>query len=67
MKIGSLVLGLAAIVASFDCSKAHATTIDFEGIPDGTPVSAGNPYGGVVNIQTRESFEYGISLSAGFH
>jgi hypothetical protein len=43
VSIVALLFGFAA--------GANATVIDFNGIPDGTLVSAGNPYGGVLNLQ----------------
>lgn len=42
---------LIAAFAAIYCPAGRAITIDFNGIPNGTPVSAGNPYGGLVNIQ----------------
>ena len=35
--------------------EGGAATIDFNSIPDGTPVSAGNPYAGVLDIQAYGS------------
>jgi hypothetical protein len=51
----SLALVLTATLASAD-----TITIDFTGIPDGTPLSANNPYGGVVNLQAQSGYSYGI-------
>lgn len=35
------------------CPSASAIVIDFNGIPDGTLVSAGDPYAGVVDVQAK--------------
>lgn len=44
-------VALSFAVLAISCAAARATTIDFNGIPDGTPVSAGNDYAGLVNIE----------------
>ena len=46
-------LALALVcLAGLDCGTVFAAlTIDFNGIADGTPVSANNPYGGILNLQ----------------
>src|SRR2546421_10974612 len=38
-------------------AAAEATVIDFSGIPDGTLVSVGNPYGGILNLQATVQAE----------
>jgi hypothetical protein len=40
-----------AVLLIFSGSTPAATVIDFDDIKDGTPVSAGNPYAGVVDLQ----------------
>lgn len=49
-------LGCAALAAAWTCERAAATIIDFEGIPDGTPVSSLNPYAAIANIQATATF-----------
>jgi len=44
---------IAAISVVFSASSANATVVDFNGIPEGTPVSVGNPYAGVLNIDAK--------------
>ena len=48
-----LVIGMTLI-------NVHAAiiTLDFEGIPDGTPVAANNPYAGVVNLQGQVDYRF---------
>jgi hypothetical protein len=63
MKAHLLPCGLAlvlAALASLDFRGVQATTItlDFTGIPDGTPLSANNPYGGVVNLSALSGYRY---------
>ena len=38
------------------CGPAGATVVDFNGIPDGTLVSAGDPYAGVVDVQAKSQW-----------
>ncbi len=44
-----------AALASVCLPTARGVIIDFEGIPDGTPVSAGSPYAGVAVIQATST------------
>ena len=50
------VIGLGFIfilAAATTTQNAEATVIDFNNIPDGTPVSEGNPYAGILVIESR--------------
>ncbi|MEY2440083.1 MAG: hypothetical protein QOI34_1468 [Verrucomicrobiota bacterium] len=52
---------LPSVLAVFAITQLQAfaaVTIDFNGIPDGTPVSAGNPYAGILNLQAEGSVQY---------
>ena len=52
-----------AAVAGFGCVASTAAIIDFNGISDGTLVSAGNPHLGVVNLTALSVTEYTVSGS----
>jgi hypothetical protein len=41
------------VITTLSSQESRAAIIDFNDIADGTPVSTGNPYGGVVNLQAR--------------
>jgi hypothetical protein len=45
-------IAVAALIFGI-CPSANAIVIDFNGIPEGTPVSAGDPYAGVVDVQAK--------------
>jgi hypothetical protein len=49
----SSILVLAALIMAGSSPTVRATLIDFNNIPVGTPVSLGNPYAGIVDIQAR--------------
>jgi hypothetical protein len=51
------ILALAALIMAGSSQAVRATLIDFNNIPVGTPVSLGNPYAGVVDIQARAGVE----------
>ena len=49
------IIGLGFIfilAAASTTQKAEATVIDFNNIPDGTPVSVGNPYAGILVMES---------------
>lgn len=53
-------LALAATLACLGSQKTHAaTTIHFGDYPDGTLVSAHNPYAGILDIQAAGGTDYG--------
>jgi hypothetical protein len=60
--IGSFLGLVCALIASPGYRlQATTVTIDFTGIPEGTPLSANNPYGGgVVDLQAQSGYSYGI-------
>jgi hypothetical protein len=49
-------LGLIISLSAIDYGGVFAATVGFNNIPDGTPVSAGNPYAGILNIQAEAAF-----------
>lgn len=49
---------ILAVFAITQLQAFAAITIDFNGIPNGTPVSMGNPYAGILNLQAEGSVPY---------
>jgi hypothetical protein len=60
---GVLALGLVALM-NWHLPGVRATTIsiDFTGIPDGTPLSAGNPYRSVMDLQAQAGYWFAAPL-----
>jgi hypothetical protein len=50
-------VGCISLTAGVCAPSALATLIDFNDIPEGTPVSAGNPYAGILEIQARQGYQ----------
>ena len=61
-----LILRVLALTMAMPLNSTQATTIavDFTGIPDGTPVSANNPYAGVVDFDGQEVIKCAAALRA---
>jgi hypothetical protein len=50
-----------ALVLTAMLAAADTINIDFTGIPDGTPLSSNNPYGGgIVNLWAESGYDYGL-------
>jgi hypothetical protein len=58
----ALILATVLIGSGPQLVQATTITIDFTGIPDGTPLSANNPYGGVVDLQAQGGYRYHFPL-----
>jgi hypothetical protein len=50
--------GLLAAFTFIMLPYAHGFLIDFNSVPDGTPVSAGDPYGGILQLSTTRGVNY---------